>query len=571
MSFDGIFTHLMVKELSEKLVNGRLSKVHQPYDNELMLVFRSQQQNYTLLLSANPNYARIQLTNIKYKNPSTPPNFCMTLRKHLEGSILQEIKQTNNDRIISFSFESRNDLGDLESIVLIVELMGRHSNIILLNKETNKIIDTIKHVSMSQNSYRLLLPGAEYITPPLKHTQNPWTVDKEELFKELNGLVDINPQEIQQQFEGFSKDTATELVYRLKHSKTDKVTTWVNFFEEMTHQLSPTIGRVKQKEKFSPIPYLTFDESIKSFDTLSEMLDEFYEGKAEKDRVKQQAGELIKKVTNDINKLQKKTKLLEKQLVDADNAEIYRIKGELLTTFLHEVKRGATSVELPNYYDEDKPITIALNEALTPNQNAQKYFQRYQKLKNGVAIVKEQLEITKYELLYLESVLSQLDIASPSDVQLIREELIAEKYIKVKSKDKKKQKKVQSKPLKFISSDGDVIYVGKNNLQNDQLTLKTANKQDIWLHTKDIPGSHVIIKNSEPSEETLIEAAMLAAYYSKYRLSSSVPVDYVAVKHVKKPNGAKPGFVIYENQKTLFVTPELEKIKKLKDIEYDKI
>ncbi|WP_462258839.1 NFACT RNA binding domain-containing protein [Vagococcus teuberi] len=564
MSFDGIFTHLMVNELSNTLTNGRLSKVHQPYDNELMLVFRNNSKNHTLLLSANPNYARIQLTNIKYKNPATPPNFCMTLRKYLEGSILQEIKQTNNDRIISFSFESRNDLGDLESIVLIVELMGRHSNIILLNKDTQKIIDTIKHVGMSQNSYRLLLPGADYITPPLKDTQNPWTVDKEALFKELNSLAELSTQAIQQQFEGFSKDTANELVYRLKHEDTDKVATWTNFFNEMTNQLHPTIGLIKEKESFTPIPYQTFDEELSQFDTLSDMLDAFYEGKVEKDRVKQQAGELIKKVTNDINKLKKKTKILEKQLVDADNAEIYRVKGELLTTFLHEVKRGATSVELPNYYDNDEPIKISLNEALTPNQNAQKYFQRYQKLKNGVAVVKEQLNITKYELLYLESVLAQLDIASPSDVQLIREELIAEKYIKVKNKDKKKQKNKPSKPLQFVSSDGDTIFVGKNNIQNDQLTLKTANKNDIWLHTKDIPGSHVIIKNSNPSDQTLLEAALLAAYYSKYRLSASVPVDYVAVKHVKKPNGAKPGFVIYENQKTLFVTPELSEIKKIK-------
>lgn len=566
MSFDGIFTHLMIKELSEALINGRLSKVHQPYDNELMLVFRNNQKNHTLLLSANPNYARIQLTTIKYQNPSTPPNFCMTMRKYLEGSILQDIHQTNNDRIISFSFESRNDLGDLESIVLIVELMGRHSNIILLNKKTNKIIDTIKHVGMSQNSYRLLLPGADYITPPLKNTQNPWTVDKEFLFRELNSMADITPQAIQQQFEGFATDTANELVYRLKHHDTDKVTTWTNFFDEMENHIKPTIGLINKKERFSPISYQTYDNVLSEFDTLSQMLDDFYEGKAEKDRVKQQAGELIRKVTNDINKLNKKTKLLEKQLVDADNAEIYRMKGELLTTFLHEVKRGATSVELPNYYDNDAPITISLNEALTPNQNAQKYFQRYQKLKNGVAVVKEQLNITKYELLYLESVLAQLDIASPSDVQLIRDELIAEKYIKNKTKDKKKQKNKPSKPLQFVSSDGDTIFVGKNNIQNDQLTLKTANKNDIWLHTKDIPGSHVIIKNSNPSEQTLLEAALLAAYYSKYRLSASVPVDYVAVKHVKKPNGAKPGFVIYENQKTLFVTPDINEIKKIKEL-----
>lgn len=566
MSYDGIFTHLMVEELNNTLVNGRLSKIHQPYENEIMLTIRNNQANYTLLLSAHPSYARVQLTKLAYKNPMSPPNFCMTLRKYLEGSILKDITQVSNDRIIVFSFENRNDLGDLEDIVLIVELMGRHSNIILLNKETNKILDTIKHVGFSQNSYRLLLPGSTYITPPSQDKINPWTMTSEELFNTLNTLEDTSPTVIQTTFEGFALDTATELSYRFNESPKELITTWQTFLEELSNNTNPTIGLSSGKTLFSPIAYHAYTSIEMQFATLSEMLDSFYSGKAEKDRVKQQAGELIKKVANDLSKLKKKQKKLERSLIDADNSDIYRIKGELLTTYLHMVPKGAKEVSLPNYYEEDKLLDIALDPALSVNKNAQKYFQRYQKLKKGVSIVKEQLEKTAYDILYLESVSSQLEIATPEDVEYIREELIAEKYIKIRQKDRKKQKQKLSKPLKFESSDGDIIFVGKNNLQNDQLTLKTAHKLDIWLHAKDIPGSHVIIKNNDPSEQTILEAALLAAYHSKYRLSSSVPVDYVAAKHVKKPNGSKPGYVIYENQKTIYVTPETDLVNNIKRI-----
>ncbi len=565
MSFDGIFTHLMVAELEKELKAGRLSKVHQPYENELMLVFRSNRQNHTLLLSAHPSYSRVQLTKMTYKNPASPPNFCMTVRKHLEGSLLKEIKQVQNDRIINFYFESRNDLGDLEDIVLTVELMGRHSNIMLVNQETNRIIDAIKHVGISVNSFRTILPGSEYLTPPLQDKLNPWHLSGEELFKELNSIQEMSPQLIQETFEGFGKDTAEELIYRFKKQQDNKITIWNQFFKDLSQPV-PTIGLVKHKELFAPIAFEYYDSIINQFDSLSELLDGYYGGKAEKDRVKQQAGELIRKVKNDLAKLKKKTKKLEQSLIDADQAEIYRIKGELLTTFLHDVPRGVTEVSLPNYYDGDTPITIALNETLTPNQNAQKYFQRYQKLKNGVSSVKEQLEKTKYEQIYLESVLAQLDMATPQDVELIKEELVAQRYIRLKSKQKTKKKTALSKPNQYESSDGDMIMVGKNNLQNDQLTLKSSSKTDIWLHAKDIPGSHVVIKNSQPSEQTLYEAALLAAYHSKYRLSASVPVDYVAIKHLKKPNGAKPGYVIYENQKTLFVTPSEEEVNQIKKI-----
>lgn len=561
MSFDGIFTHLMKQELNSQLSGGRISKIHQPYDNELMLVIRSQGKNHTLLLSAHPTYARVQITQIQYSNPSTPPNFCMVIRKYLDGSILEKIEQLENDRILNFYFSSRNELGDLENIILSIELMGRHSNIILYNQNSMKIIDAIKHIGTSVNSYRTILPGMDYIAPPTQDKLNPFDVSEHKLFEIIKTTEKLDTAFIQTTFQGIGKDTAKELVYQLNLNPKEKIKSWYYFFNQLETTIKPTLTITNGKEQFSPIPFVTLGDENTFYDSLSSLLDGFYEGKAERDRVKQQAGELFRKIKNDQVKISKKIEKLEKSLVDADHAEIFRIKGELLTTFLHEVPRGVKSVTLNNYYEENEPIEIALNEAITPNQNAQKYFQRYQKLKNSVKVVIEQLEKAKYELLYLQSIESQLEIAAPKDIELIKEELIAEKYIKDKQK-KKKAKQKKSEPETFTSSTGIKILVGKNNLQNDQLTLKTASKTDIWLHAKDIPGSHVIIKSKEPDETTLTEAAHLAAFYSKYRLSSQVPVDYVQVKHVKKPNGAKPGYVIYENQQTLFVTPDKKLIEK---------
>jgi predicted ribosome quality control (RQC) complex YloA/Tae2 family protein len=543
------------------LSGGRISKIHQPYDNELMLVIRSQGKNHTLLLSAHPTYARVQITQIPYSNPSTPPNFCMVIRKYLDGSILEKIEQLENDRILNFYFSSRNELGDLENIILSIELMGRHSNIILYNQNSMKIIDAIKHIGTSVNSYRTILPGMDYIAPPTQDKLNPFDVSEHKLFEIIKTAENLDTAFIQTTFQGIGKDTAKELVYQLNLNPKEKIKSWYYFFNQLETTIKPTLTITNGKEQFSPIPFVTLGDENTFYDSLSSLLDGFYEGKAERDRVKQQAGELFRKIKSDQVKISKKIEKLEKSLVDADHAEIFRIKGELLTTFLHEVPRGVKTVTLNNYYEENEPIEIALNEAITPNQNAQKYFQRYQKLKNSVKVVIEQLEKAKYELLYLQSIESQLEIAAPKDIELIKEELIAEKYIKDKQK-KKKAKQKKSEPETFTSSTGIKILVGKNNLQNDQLTLKTASKTDIWLHAKDIPGSHVIIKSKEPDEITLIEAAHLAAFYSKYRLSSQVPVDYVQVKHVKKPNGAKPGYVIYENQQTLFVTPDKELIEK---------
>ncbi|EOE6430139.1 fibronectin-binding protein EfbA [Enterococcus hirae] len=567
MSFDGVFTHAMINELRETLLSGRISKIHQPYENEVVLVIRSRGKNQRLLLSAHPSYARIQITQIDYQNPDTPPNFVMMLRKHLDGAILESIEQIENDRVIHFHFTKRDELGDLQNIILIVELMGRHSTIILVNKESGKILDAIKHIGSSQNTYRSLLPGVDYIAPPEQNQLNPFSQEKEKVFHRLSQM-DLTPKGIQQQFQGIGFDTAQELVARLTERPNEKMLVWQEFFTAIDTQLSPSLYEVAEKEYFTPINYRFFDSNTqqkKMYPTLSALLDAFYQEKAEKDRAKQQGGELIRKIENELKRNRNKLKKREQTLKDSENAEDYRRDGELLTTFMAQVPRGANEVTLPNYYEEDRPITIKLDPALTPNQNAQKYFHRYQKLKNAVKLIGKQIEEAKNEIDYLESVLSQLEIAGPMDIEVIKEELTAEGYLKKKSSKKQKRKK-PSQPDQYLSTDGTLILVGKNNLQNDQLSLKTAKKTDYWLHAKNIPGSHVIIKSDQPSDETITESAELAAYFSKYRHSAQVPVDLVQVKHLRKPNGAKPGYVIYENQKTIIVTPEEEKINKMKQM-----
>lgn len=561
MSFDGTFTHSMVHELQALLTGGRLSKIQQPYEMEIILTIRSHGKNHKLLLSAHPTYARVQITTLPFDNPVTPPNFTMMLRKYLEGGILESIQQVANDRVLHFYFSKRNELGDLENLLLVVELMGRHSTILLLNKNTQQILDAIKHVGPSQNSFRLLLPGATYHTPPLQDVLNPFVASDEEIFHLLQTAETLDAHFLQQHFQGLGFDTAAELIYRLQQKPEAKMQTWRAFFAGFATPVG-TLSQQKGKEFFSAQPFKSLT-TIATYPTLSTLLDAYYGDKAEKDRVKQMASSLLTKITNEFKKNQKKLKKLQQTLADTENAEDYRRRGELLTTFLHEVPRGVSEVTLKNYYEEDAPIKIALRLDLTPNQNAQKYFQKYQKAKNAIKVVEAQIVDTEKELAYLQSVLDQLALATPLELAGIKEELQVTGYVKA---PKKKMRQNSNKPTfqRFIASSGDTILIGRNNLQNDQLTLKTAKKTDIWLHVKNIPGSHVIIQNPDPSPETLQEAAQLAAYFSKYRLSSNVPVDYVAVRYVHKPNGAKPGFVIYENQNTLYVTPQEELVNRLK-------
>lgn len=549
MTFDGLFTHAMIHELNQTLQNGRVTKISQPYPNEVILTIRANRTNYPVLLSANPRYARFQITQIPYTNPAVPTNFTMMLRKYLEGAKLLKIKQLDNDRVVYFEFLTRNELGDKLPLLLSAEIMGRYSNVILINQSTNKIIDTIKHVGMDQNRYRTLLPGATYRQPPTQNKENPFEQDSntfEELIQKYPNR-EVLADNLLKQYQGISRDNALALADKL-HSSNNFVQAF-NDFLAMTEDPIPTMNG----NNFS---IFTDNPNDKKFTTLSEMLDVFYHTKANRDRVQQQGGQLLHVIRKNLQRNKKKLKKLSNELKATENADEYRIKGEVLTTYLYQIKRGMTKITLPNFYDNNKEITISLSNQLSPSQNAQKYFKKYQKLKNAVTFVNEQIELTKKEVAYLEEIQTQIELATPADLNDIKTELQQEGYIKKKQQKSKHSSRVKiNKPESFIASDGTEILVGKNNLQNEKLTLHTAKKTDIWLHAKNIPGSHVIIKSNNPSDETLFEAAMLAAYFSKFRSSANVPIDYVQIKNIRKPNGSKPGFVIYEGQKTLTVTP----------------
>ena len=549
MTFDGLFTHAMIHELNQTLQNGRVTKISQPYPNEVILTIRANRTNYPVLLSANPRYARFQITQIPYTNPAVPTNFTMMLRKYLEGAKLLKIKQLDNDRVVYFEFLTRNELGDKLPLLLSAEIMGRYSNVILINQSTNKIIDTIKHVGMDQNRYRTLLPGATYRQPPTQNKENPFEQDSntfEELIQKYPNR-EVLADNLLKQYQGISRDNALALADKL-HSSNNFVQAF-NDFLAMTEDPIPTMN----SNNFS---IFADNPNDKKFTTLSEMLDVFYHTKANRDRVQQQGGQLLHVIRKNLQRNKKKLKKLSNELKATENADEYRIKGEVLTTYLYQIKRGMTKITLPNFYDNNKEITISLSNQLSPSQNAQKYFKKYQKLKNAVTFVNEQIELTKKEVAYLEEIQTQIELATPADLNDIKTELQQEGYIKKKQQKSKHSSRVKiNKPESFIASDGTEILVGKNNLQNEKLTLHTAKKTDIWLHAKNIPGSHVIIKSNNPSDETLFKAAMLAAYFSKFRSSANVPIDYVQVKNIRKPNGSKPGFVIYEGQKTLTVTP----------------
>jgi len=554
MSFDGIFTHLIIKELKNKLINGRINKIHQPYEQELILNIRSQGTNHKLLISAHPSFARVQLTNVAFNNPDTPPNFLKMMRKFLEGSILSDIEQVENDRVIHFHFSRRDELGDLQNVVLIAELMGRHSNIVLVNKESGKVMESIKHIGFSQNTYRTILPGSVYLAPPKQEAKNPFTASDMYVFEALSSAEKIDSKLLQSKFQGLGMDTARELAFRLNEKPNEKIPVWKNFFAQLEN-LQPTMAELSGKEFFTPIAYATIPENSQTFADLNSLLDAFYHDKAQRDRVKQQSGALLHRLQAEIKKNENKIIKLKETIEESEQAETYRQYGELLTAYVASIPRGSDKVSLNNYYDEENALVeIKLDPAISPQANAQKYFQRYQKLKAGVKIVQQQIQEASEQINYMESVLSLLENADPMDLPIIEEELLASGFIKPKKHNGKKTK--PSQPLKFLSSDGISILVGRNNLQNDQLTLKTAKKSDFWLHAKNIPGSHVIIQSDNPSDETVTEAGVLAAYYSKYRMSNLVPVDMIQVKHIRKPNGSKPGFVVYEGQKTINVTPD---------------
>lgn len=562
MAFDGLFTKAMVQEL-QILKEGRISKIHQPNTQELIFLIRSGGKNHRLLISIHPSYSRIQLTDEAITNPPEPPMFCMVLRKHLEGGFITSIEQHGTDRIITFDIRAKNEIGDDIQRKVYIEIMGRHSNLIVVDPEREIIIDSMKHLPPSVNSYRTILPGQPYIPAPPQDKLDPFSIREEEFIKQL---ADIKTgRDFVQSFSGFSPINGEELFYRLqKTEQNEAFATFTSFLSSFKgNESSPNISEKGKRMVFSATALTHTDQTIGTFRSVSDLLDKVYFERAERERVKSQAADLERWLDNEITKLNSKIKKLKREREDAGKLNTFQLYGELLTANSHAIQRGAAEAVVENYYEQGTTVTIPLNPRHTVIENAQRFFTRYTKAKTALVKIAEQLIKAEEDIEYFEMIKQQVMQASPEDVEEIREELAELGFMKAR-KIRKKKKLKRPKPETYTSSSGIKISVGKNNKQNDYLTFKMAARNHIWLHTKDIPGSHVVIHNEEPDDATLHEAAILSAYFSKARESSSVPVDYTEIRQVKKPNGSKPGFVIYFEQKTLFVTPDEDVIRKLK-------
>ncbi|WP_018658753.1 Rqc2 family fibronectin-binding protein [Allofustis seminis] len=558
MSFDGIFLHAIINEIKPIILNGKVSKIYQPYHNELILRIRHQRKNYQLLLVADPIGARMQLTQEKYDNPIKAPQFLMVMRKYLERTTLVDIQQVQNDRHVIFYFSGYNELQDPAQYQLHLEIMGRHSNLILVD-ESNKILEVIRHIPISQNSYRTLLPGAFYKMPPTQDKINP--------FDDFSWPFSESPSwnTLQKTFQGLGADSAREIVWQFRtHSTSDEHIFKAFIVAHDNPPFQPTIAYKDNTQQFSAIPFGQMEGEKMPYPSLSEMLDHFYRQQQRLTLTKQRFHDLSQTLQNEIKKMKRKIVKIEDELATTHDKESYRIKGEVLTAFLHEVKAGAEFVILPNFYQDNEPLTIELAPQKTPAQNAQALFSTYQKLKNRKNYASQQLNQAQQDLAYLQSVESALYHADLEEIQEIRTELIAEGFLKEKARKMRSTAPKKVPYDEYQATDGTLIRVGKNNYQNDQLTNNIANSHHWWLHSKDIPGSHVVIVDEHPSEQTMIEAAEIAAYFSKYRQSSNVPVDITQIKNVHKPNGARPGFVTYDQQRTLFVTPIEKKVMRRK-------
>lgn len=575
MALDAIAIRALVEEL-QCIVGGRIDKVHQPERDEIIVSVRTFDKSYKLLVSASSANPRLHFTDYTRKNPKTAPLFCMLLRKHINSGKIKEISQIGFERIVKISVESYDELGDYTTKHLYVEIMGRHSNIILVSDE-GRIVDSIKHIDDAISSVREILPGGVYELPPVqdKKALIDWDNDSE-----LNLVGFKADKALIGEIAGISPLTAREMIYNV-FGTTDIVTENINTNRNAMLKLEivKLANAVRDTEfspcmiedlstgkliEFSAVPIRQYETlaRVREYETMNELVDEFYHLRDVRERMRQKTSDLTKLLNTAQERVSKKLAILQRTLKDAENMNKYREKAELITANIYRITEGEKSVEVENYFDPDmNTVKIELDPSLSPSQNAQRYYKKYNKAKTAQIEASKQLEASKTELEYIKSTIAMVETADRiEDVTAIRRELAQEGYIKHSTKAQRKQKEETSKPMHFVSSDGFDIYVGRNNTQNDYLTLKFANSSDLWFHTKDIHGSHTIIKlgiDKDVPRETILEAASLAAYYSKGRDSSQVPVDYTEIRNVKKPNGAKPGMVIYDGYNTVYVTPKL--------------
>lgn len=574
MAFDGIVIANIVSELSPLLINGRINKIAQPENDELILTIKNSSGQYRLLMSANASLPLLYLTETNKPSPLTAPGFCMLLRKHLNNGRIISIKQAGLERVVDFEIEHLNEMGDVCRKHLIVELMGKHSNIIFCD-DNNKIIDSIKHISAQISSVREVLPGREYFIPDTTGKLDPLNLT----FDDFTEIVCQKPCNIQKalytSLTGLSPCVSTEICHLASIAcETNAADLTENERLHLYNIFSGIMSDVKEKQftpniiygkngpiEFASIPLTNYEEAeSRNYDSICKVLSDYYSEKNTISRIHQKSADLRKIVSTILERDRKKLDLLEKQLADTEKRDKYKIYGELINTYGYGIEEGAKSFTALNYYTNEE-VTIPLDDTLTIRENSVKYFDRYNKLKRTFEATNKLILEVSEEIAHLESISNALDIALvEADLAQIKEELIEYGYIKRKGGTKKER--FTSKPFHYLSSDGFHIYVGKNNFQNEDLSFKFATGNDWWFHAKDMPGSHVIVKTNgeELPDRTFEEAAALAAHYSKAKSQEKVEVDYTLKKNLKKPNAAKPGFVIYHTNYSMIISPDINSL-----------
>ncbi len=578
MAFDGITVACLANELKKELLNGRIAKIAQPETDELLLTIKTSAGQKRLCISASASLPLIYLTESNKPSPMTAPNFCMLLRKHISNGRITNIYQPKLERIIHLTIEHLDELGDYCQKDLIVEVMGKHSNIIFCNQD-GIIIDSIKHVSAQMSSVREVLPGRKYFIPDTMDKSDPLTIDAESFLQILTAKPLPLSKAIYTSFTGISPVAAEEICYlsgidsRItpKELSDDVLRHLFNqfalfFLEVKEKRYSAGIYFSGQEPKdFSALPLTHYMEYTRiEYPSISQVLETYYASKNTLTRIRQKSSDLRQIVQTALERSRKKYDLQFRQLKDTDNREKYKIYGELIHTYGYNLEEGAKKLEAVNYYN-DQMVSIPLDSSKTALENAQRYFNKYNKQKRTYEALSKLIQETHSDITYLESISTSLDIAqTEDDLAEIKEELITSGYMR--RKFTKKKTKIKNKPLHYISSDGYHIYIGKNNLQNDELTFNFATGSDWWFHAKEIPGSHVIVKTNkeELPDRTFEEAGRLAAYYSKARGGEKVEIDYVEKKHVKKPNAGKPGFVVYYTNYSMMIDSDISQIQEIK-------
>ncbi len=590
MAFDGLVISALTDEFARCLTGGRINKIYQPESDELILTIKNNGNNYRLLLSASASLPLAYLTENNKNNPAIAPNFCMLLRKHINGGRILSVTQPTLERIIVFEIEHLNDLGDICTKKLIVELMGKHSNIIFA-KPDNTIIDSIKHISLNVSSVREVLPGRTWFIPDTQNKHNPLTINKENFEQTVMTKPVPTAKAIYTSLTGISPAVAEEIAFRANVdsavspaglSEAEKTAVYEQFELLMndirSHVYTPNVimknGEPSDFSVTAQTRYLAFNKAGEEpvytstvFDSISALLEYYYAAKSTVTRIRQKSSDLRRIVSTALERNLKKYDLQMKQMKDTEKRDKYKVYGELINAYGYGLEPGAKSLTCLNYYTNED-ITIPLDTQLTAQENAVKYFDRYNKLKRTFEALTELIEETKKEIEHLESISTALDIALyEDDLVEIKEELMNFGYVRRKNTGKnQKKQKITSKPMHYISSDGFHIYVGKNNLQNEEVTFKYADGGDWWFHAKGVPGSHVIVKTEgkELPDRTFEEAGKLAAYYSKNRDAQKVEIDYIQRKHVKKGAGGIPGFVIYHTNYSLLIEPDIQGLEQVK-------